>query len=281
MKNLVLPSINAYDMWDEIINSKNGDRKSRLLSLSTRIHSLYAVYDGARNNLESISSISWGSGEIEDLHHCYNSPTQALAKLKFEIENAQPSVSREICHFCGLNYVSDFDHYLSKDVFPEYSVCLFNLMPCCTVCNGKKLNVFLIGGMRQVIHLYFDPIPVERFITVEIGLNKGEPIAEFSLLYDPAISPDMFNLISRHYQRLGLLERFSQRAGNEFSLLAIAMQEHRVRNLTNAQEFLRFEEHKWRRSHSDNHWKVVLYEKLATDIHAFKTVFSRELPHLC
>src|SRR5262249_12895266 len=159
----------------------------------------------------------WTASEVEDLIHCYKSSTQGLAKLKHAIESAQPPAGRRICHFCGTNYVSNFEHYLPKDSFPEYSVCVFNLMPCCSQCNEKKSNIFLLANRRQIVHLYFDSIPSEKFVTVDIKFHKDEPVAEFSLQHNPKIPNDIFSLLSNHYQRLGLLERYSEYASTEFA----------------------------------------------------------------
>lgn len=33
-----------------------------------------------------------------------------------------------------------FDHFLPKDKYPFLCICFFNLYPCCSKCNGHKLN---------------------------------------------------------------------------------------------------------------------------------------------
>lgn len=263
MRNLVLAPINAQDAWEEIIKAKRGERKRRLLDLSPRVKTLYENYDSSRSNIETIIAQDWTAIESEDLIHCYESATEGLTKLKYIIEAAQPPASRRICHFCGENSVSDFEHYLPKDLFPEFSVCVFNLMPCCSQCNDKKLGIHLVANKRQIVHLYFDLIPLEKFVNVDIEFHKGEPVAVFSLEHHPNISFEMFSLLKNHYQRLGLLERYSEYASTEFAGIAISLQEHKIDNFIKVQEWLIEESNRWRRIQSGNHWRVVLYEKLA------------------
>ena len=65
----------------------------------------------------------------------------------------------KICPYCGRNYieviklkvdkkekevVSCLDHFLPKNMYPEYTLSLYNLIPSCNFCNsvlkGKKVN---------------------------------------------------------------------------------------------------------------------------------------------
>lgn len=56
-----------------------------------------------------------------------------------------------VCPYCNQNYITvyskkgkykfngDLDHYYSQDKYPELSICLYNLIPSCKVCNHLKL----------------------------------------------------------------------------------------------------------------------------------------------
>lgn len=68
-----------------------------------------------------------------------------------------------VCPYCNINYTinyihesraqstSDIDHFFLKSEYPEYSLCLYNFIPACPVCNqrikGKK-------RMTRETHIY-------------------------------------------------------------------------------------------------------------------------------
>lgn len=68
-----------------------------------------------------------------------------------------------VCPYCNMNYTvnyiyknsvkstADIDHFFLKSEYPEYSLCLYNFIPACPVCNQK------IKGIRQMTretHVY-------------------------------------------------------------------------------------------------------------------------------
>lgn len=68
-----------------------------------------------------------------------------------------------VCPYCNMNYTfsfidkgvdkttADIDHFYIKSEYPEYSLCLYNFVPACPVCNQK------IKGMHHMTketHIY-------------------------------------------------------------------------------------------------------------------------------
>ena len=177
MRNLALPSIDPHEIFDNIIDAKQGVRSIRLRSIAPTIHNRFDEYDLSKFSLENMCKQSWKDVEKSDLCHCYRNSTYPLDSLKHEIKQAQPQICRRICQYCGLNNVeSIYDHYLPKESFPEYAVYGFNLVPCCFTCNAKKSEIFLRHGQRQFINLYYDPIPQEKFLYVRILEYNHEPV---------------------------------------------------------------------------------------------------------
>lgn len=51
-----------------------------------------------------------------------------------------------VCPYCNRNYINSgmnyttaqLDHFLPKSVYPIFALSLYNLIPCCSVCNHKK-----------------------------------------------------------------------------------------------------------------------------------------------
>lgn len=54
-----------------------------------------------------------------------------------------------VCPYCNRNFINkrgdqesgrQFDHFYSKDEVPYFSLSLYNLVPCCSICNHVKLS---------------------------------------------------------------------------------------------------------------------------------------------
>lgn len=72
------------------------------------------------------------------------------------------------------------DHWFSKELYPLMSLSLYNLIPCCSICNGSlKRNA--IFNLNTHIHPYLDSTPDEpkfKFSYKLIGIEKYEVTIE-------------------------------------------------------------------------------------------------------
>ena len=67
-------------------------------------------------------------------------------------------IGLRVCPYCNMNYIvnyehlgakkstADLDHFYSQSIYPEYSLCLFNFIPSCPICNSRfklqsKMNI--------------------------------------------------------------------------------------------------------------------------------------------
>lgn len=69
------------------------------------------------------------------------------------------------CPMCGSTGVGTLEHYLPKELYPEFSVFTYNLFPCCQSCNqkrGQKGASTPIG--ESFIHPYFDHDVLNRVL---------------------------------------------------------------------------------------------------------------------
>lgn len=58
-------------------------------------------------------------------------------------------MNQRICPYCNMNYtfsytdngekksIADLDHFYLQSIYPEYSLCLYNFIPACPVCNSR------------------------------------------------------------------------------------------------------------------------------------------------
>jgi 5-methylcytosine-specific restriction endonuclease McrA len=77
---------------------------------------------------------SFSDKEKGALLHCYESQTNGLKKIKEAIRKT----CNGPCPYCGIDGAREFDHYLPKTEFPEFSTLDLNLIACCGECNKKK-----------------------------------------------------------------------------------------------------------------------------------------------
>lgn len=100
-------------------------------------------------DIEKLKSAISIIGEIDELkdegfHKLYNNFTQRkLGKEWAELINVN------ICPYCNRSYIftlkksgvrPQYDHFFPKSAYPYLAVSMYNLIPCCAVCNTAKSN---------------------------------------------------------------------------------------------------------------------------------------------
>lgn len=83
---------------------------------------------------------------------------QKLKKIfsKFNVRNINNELVEnskiKVCPYCNENFImnrnekyvsAELDHFFSKDKYPLFSICLYNLIPVCSTCNRLKSNTEL------------------------------------------------------------------------------------------------------------------------------------------
>lgn len=76
--------------------------------------------------------------------------------LKFSAKNINNELVEnskiKVCPYCNENFImnrnekyvsAELDHFFSKDKYPIFSICLYNLIPVCSTCNRLKSNTEL------------------------------------------------------------------------------------------------------------------------------------------
>ena len=229
MKSLGPLPLNTLPYFTAIAAAKQQPRRQRLQILSPHVAARYTAYAQNTANLVPLGVVPVTPEQRTDLIHCYESPTGALNGLKVDIEkhhnNTCPDIAA-LCQYCGLTYgPSEFDHYLPKESFPEFSVLSLNLVPCCGECNGLKGTAWLdANGVREIVSLYYDTLPNQRFLHADIQVNAGPkvvPVAQFRLSNNPADYGGLMATVHNHYKNLDLLVRYRRAACARFSDIKI------------------------------------------------------------
>jgi len=239
------------------------------MSESVRRH--YEYYLSNRNNLAAVSPHNYQGQMKSDLLHCYEVDTNALDEMKAAIRKPQYVFggTSNKCQYCTINTSSTVDHYLPKEIYPEFAVYALNLVPCCHECNGFKGTIFLIDGERQFVNFYFDLLPVRRFLRVRFEFkDEVIPVPTYYVEQIPEISGELVDIINNHFQRLQLNRRYSECTSDVITGHILSIQQNGlVGNFLTITELLHDEASKDQRMFGHNFWRSVLTEELANSEH--------------
>lgn len=144
----------------------------------------------------------------------YGSPPKELKKI---LDLWRENHEFKCCPYCGdLGIPPTLDHFLPKDYFPEYSILLNNLVPCCSKCQPKKGNKYITNKTRLFYHPIFqsDEIKLSRYIQITItdsGYLNGERI------FTPNVNlrDNAPNTLKLHFHKLGIKERLTSFCNRE------------------------------------------------------------------
>lgn len=228
-----------------IVDGKKGSRCVRLTGMLPKLKVRYTAFETAYTSglVSSIATKLWTKAEKEDLLHCYDSTAKALEDLKALITKRQVEEIRDFCAYCGIGLPAQFDHYLPKAKFPEFSVHSFNLVPCCGSCNGLKGETWLLaGGTRAFINFYIDSLPTKPMLKLDThwSMKKGKrvPTVCYALVRPSGFSVKKFVLIESHFEKLKLFARYKDQTHTEFVILRDAALAREAKTVATLQKFL-------------------------------------------
>lgn len=252
-----------------IIGGKNGDRGVRLARMVPNINARYATLEAAYtpSRISGVLAQGWTQVQKDDLLHCYESTATALEVLKKLITERQVEGIRDFCAYCGIGGPRQFDHYLPKAKFPEFSVHFYNLVPCCASCNGLKGEIWLqANGARVFINFYIDSLPTAPMLELDVQWlvknGKRVPVVSFGLVRPSGFSTMKFSLIVSHFEKLDLLARYKDQAHTEFLALRDAALAREAKTVVVLRKFLKKYLERRKETLGPLNWRIALYSKL-------------------
>ncbi len=219
MIKLPILKMKDKDSLAKIIQSKRMPARGILKNIETAICKDYYTYLYKRHQLETMVPDSLiGAGEKKLLNDAYKSGKE-IDLVKAKIINNMPSAIKEKCPYCMLSEPGTYDHYLGKGEFPEFSVFSKNLIPCCSKCNGLKGEKFLSkNGKRMFISFYFDPLPPNPFLIVDVDIDKNVPYIK-KIHIESTTGDCIDDVIKTHFKELNLFDRYRDAMSNRLSVL--------------------------------------------------------------
>ncbi|NHN34621.1 HNH endonuclease [Paenibacillus agricola] len=274
MRNLLpITVMSPEDIFLAIAKSKNSPCKDLLYVHNSNLNPMsciqssvlerYEEYQDKRNNLFDIDDSKFIGTEKDCLKNCYDSSTTSFEWMYAELFKIQDTYNKDKCPYCGINSPSTRDHYLPKELYPEFAVMSHNLVPCCDDCNrlkGKKFKDNLTKK-RMFIHFYYDEIPNDVFIEAFISIgNKDEPVVNVVINPPVAYTNAFYDIVQSHYKELNVLERIENEVNtyvNEIyqinkKCLEEGLEEVDLKRLSLIDIRI------YERNHGINYWKAVI-----------------------
>ncbi len=279
MRNLVALSEDPSYLarYIAIRDKKHKKTRIELAAAHELIEKRYFTYAKAieKSSLAGINTHASALLISNPLRACYDGATQPLEKLKQAIKDAQPKRLLKYCPMCGTTLPGTFDHYMPAVKFPEFSVHPLNLVPCCAKCNSTKDADWLsIKGKRQYIHSYTDQVPDLQFVEVTLHEIAGFSSvgATFSLTKPIGIIDELWSLISSHFLRLNLVNRYDELGNDEIAEILKDCRIYLDSGGRNIRRFLSGRAKDRREIYGRNHWVAVLMNSMAKHVNLVKWV---------
>lgn len=272
MRQLQMIDSDSYELFVGIANSKQNPQKKILDGLKPLLKNVFDQYHYNFERILYYTSPTFEDEECKSLLHCYNSPTAKLNELKALIrKNAIVILKGKICPYCLMDIANTIDHYLPKQEYPEFSVLADNLIPACSFCNEKKNDAWknAKGDERGFLHFYFDLIPTKTFLKAELDYRKGGVPVMVYTIDDIALSPQLANIVIFHFERLDLLNRYSEHfieVINDIIDYREEMDECKL-SIEETLKYMKRHSKQLKKRLGNNYWKALAFDAIIENRH--------------
>lgn len=205
---LTLPVVNDAEFFDNVLaQRKKGRNRAYFESISNGWLSQLKKYDSVGGDPTQIIKSIIETDDKDKLINLYSDSNEESYHIPHIEKLRRPSPRLPLCPACGEEGTPNtLDHYLPKNIFPEFSIHLKNLVPMCDVCQGIKRESFVDSmGHRKYLHPYFDAID-QPLMSIRIEPPFSSP-RRFELQVNPLLSTALAVQVTRHLNGLGLSVR--------------------------------------------------------------------------
>ena len=274
MKKRIHYVCNDIGNYNSIVNSMASTvkkepnlRKPLLNGLSASVQIRYNEYNDKfdARNLISVTDCNRDNTESKALIYLYEGNSQTVSALKNSIKSIQEEHLKQICPSCGLLPANTIDHYIPKELYPDFSIYSKNLIWTCGTCNGKKSQYWKEQTYRGVINFYIDNIPSFNFLGCDITSDNGILKATYFLKnYKLTNHPN----IVMHFDKLKILNIYKDHIPTKLGEIVADLRSYKgkvdkkkVKGILLTQYFQR------RKDFGVNDWKAGLLREIITGRH--------------
>ena len=273
-----------YELFSEAVDRKDKN-SADTIALNANKHKVeiaYRYYERAMGNqkLGLLTSSTVLSRIKQPLLKMYSSGCKLVKNFRTWHFNNNPQTYNNVCPYCTINSANTTEHILPKEVYPEYAVNVFNLIPACSECNSfKREDIFDHNGKIFTINFYTDTLPDIRYLFARITSIEGGVQFEYYLENRNGVDVNLYALLERHFQRFHLIDRFYDKAVQE---LPNIINYFKCENITcevdydNAASKLIRKTDEDAKAYGRNHWRIVMNYDAATSP-VFKSYIMTQL----
>jgi hypothetical protein len=264
MKHVSPPNIDDAHTLDQIIAAKRPLRRNLLRSIQPQVVIAYENYTDTAPGLESLSVIQIEKEKAEALRHAYTVNTAPMSEQRLML---MKPLDVTHCPYCNVGESSTLDHYVPKELYPEFAVLSKNLVPCCSSCNTRKGERFVSedANIRLLLHPYYDVIPEEAVLSLDARIVDSSMILNYRISQPPNIDEELLGKLRTHFEILDLANRYRINA-----LVYLREQRHSLHRLYGdeedgdrvSRELIQYAED-CESEYGFNHWRAVLCRELA------------------
>lgn len=195
-------------------------------------------------------------------HNLYLSP--ADDSVQGPVLQGLRSRDLQLCPACGEDGTPNtLDHYLPKQLYPEFSITACNLFPMCDICQGEKGTATVNAtNERLFLHPYFDQFTDMQVFCLVIGRPLEAP-QTISLEPHPGLDAAQHALVARHLHELGIGRRYNHFFKSEYRRLLRLVKSIRNKGLNVRTQLDTFREYALHKS--VNSWGHVFYTGVIAD----------------
>ncbi|MBP5422819.1 MAG: hypothetical protein J6Y78_10305 [Paludibacteraceae bacterium] len=261
-----------YELFSEAVDRKNHN-SADTIALNEHKHKVkiaYRYYERAMDNqkLGLLTPSTVLSRIQQPLLGMYSSGCKLVKDFRTWHFNNNPQTYNNVCPYCTINSANTTEHILPKDVYPEYAVNVFNLIPACSECNSfKGEEIFDQNGKIFTINFYTDTLPDIRYLFARITSIEGGVQFEYYLENRNVVNANLYALIERHFQYFHLIDRYFFKAVQELSNIVNYFKFEEIAceaDYDKAARKLIRKTDEDAKAYGKNHWKIVMYYDAAT-----------------
>lgn len=261
MLRLEPPDLDAVIVYREVAEGQQEPTRTLLLDSVGPVSAAYEAFAHAvARDATDLTPAGIGPAERDMLQRNYERLSDSH---RFALFETSPD---RLCPYCGCGGAATLDHYLPKNIFPEFAVLPINLVPSCGVCNNYKGDLWRSGDdSATFLHAYFDHAVLagHQFLCCEIRVVERTVLPLFTVEPAPGIPGLLRDRIVHHFEVLHLEDELFYVARDTIasrSASSRAMCDIDPSQLRNA---LLFDAWSAEQHLGANHWRTCLLDALA------------------
>lgn len=208
VKRLAQPNADQNAFIDQVIRERQGGVNAQFFTRiqadwKTRVQT-YILVGGDPGAIPPWQDVQMHATKFQTL---YSSPAEGSAQQP--VLTSLRSRELQLCPTCGEDGTPNtLDHYLPKQIYPEFSITACNLVPMCDICQGKKLALTVnAANQRLFLHPYFDQFIEQQILHLDIEGPYDAP-QSMTLVPHPKLDPEQAVLVARHLHHLAMSMRY-------------------------------------------------------------------------